>query len=293
MTWRLDALAKHRGIAGALPFAWRPDCPPLTDSNAVEIMYELADQASAELQRQFGLPVAVCFIDTLIAAAKYKKEGSDSDSASAQIVMNNITALGKRTGALAIGIDHFGKSVETGTRGSSAKEAAADVVLALLGDREISGTVKNTVLAVRKLKDGISGLEVPFTPIITETGVDEDGDPITAVTIDWERAEVAPRQDKRWTPSMQTLRRVLMTIMADHGRDILPFVDGPTVRGCDIELVRAEFYRQQAADGTEEQKQAARRQAFRRAVKGAQDRDIIATRELDGTQYIWLVAQDV
>jgi hypothetical protein len=208
------------------------------------------------------------------------------------MVLNAITALGKHTGAVAIGIDHFGKIVENGTRGSSAKEGASDVVLALLGDRELSGSVKNTVLAVRKLKDGISGLEVPFTPVTIETGTDEDGDPITAVVVDWERGEPTAKKDSRWTKSLQTLRRVLMTMLADHGRDILPFADGPAVRACDLELVRAEFYRQQVADGTEDQKQATRQKAFRRTVNDAKGRNIIATREIDGVQYIWLATAD-
>jgi hypothetical protein len=288
LMWRLNALADYRGITGKLPFAWRPDCPPLTDPDAAEVMCELADQAKAALD----VPIAACFIDTLITAAKYKKEGADNDSAAAQMVLNAITALGKHTGAVAIGIDHFGKIVENGTRGSSAKEGAADVVLALLGDREVSGSVKNTVLAVRKLKDGINGLEVPFTPVTIETGTDEDGDPITAVVVDWERGEPTAKKDSRWTKSLQTLRRVLMTMLADHGSNILPFADGHAVRACDLELVRAEFYRQQVADGTDEQKQNARRVAFWRAVNGARDRGIIATREVDGIQYVWLVTTE-
>ena len=57
---------------------------------------------------------------------------------------------------------HVGKVVETGTRGSSAKEGAADAVIALLADRELSGGLRNTRLAVRKQRDGLSGFEIPF-----------------------------------------------------------------------------------------------------------------------------------
>jgi hypothetical protein len=77
--------------------------------------------------------------------------------------MTALRLMSQRTGALVVGIDHFGKVVETGTRGSSAKEGAADLVVALLADRELSGGVKNTRLAVRKQRDGVSGFEVPFT----------------------------------------------------------------------------------------------------------------------------------
>jgi hypothetical protein len=57
---------------------------------------------------------------------------------------------------------------------------------------------------------------------------------------------------------------------------------------CDVEAVRAEFYRQYAADGTETQKSDARRQAFNRAVKASQASGLVAIREVDGTQLIWL-----
>ena len=43
--------------------------------------------------------------------------------------------MSHHTGAFVLGVDHFGKAVETGTRGSSAKEAAADTVLAMLATR--------------------------------------------------------------------------------------------------------------------------------------------------------------
>ena len=92
--------------------------------------------------------------------------------------MTALRITSQRTGALVVGIDHFGKVLETGTRGSSAKEGAADVVIALLADRELSGGVKNTRLAVRKQRDGVSGFEIPFTARMAETGTDEDGDPV-------------------------------------------------------------------------------------------------------------------
>ena len=74
------------------------------------------------------------------------------------------------------GIDHFGKVIETGTRGSSAKEGAVDTIIAALGDRAVSGEVKNTRLAMRKQRDGLSGFEIPYTPRTIVTGEDEDGD---------------------------------------------------------------------------------------------------------------------
>jgi hypothetical protein len=127
--------------------------------------------------------------------------------------------------------------------------------------------------------------------VVVETGTDEDGDPITAVNIDWQQG-LSPRMDGRWTPSMRLLRRILMTLLVDHGRTVRPFADGPEVRACDLDLVRAEFYRQLAADGSPDQKQDTRRKAFTRAVRSAQEANLIATRDMGGVQLVWLVAAE-
>src|SRR5262245_61331217 len=122
-------------------------------------------------------------IDTIIVAAQH--EGGDNDAAASQRVINVMAELSRHTGALVVGLDHFGKVIETGTRGSSAKEGGVDTVIALLGDREISGALKNTRLALRKQRDGISGFEIPFNVRIKEIGRDEDDDPVTVQIIDW------------------------------------------------------------------------------------------------------------
>jgi hypothetical protein len=284
---RLKAIADDRGVAGALPFAWRGYCPALTDSDAADTFCALVNKAA------FNLPVVMIVVDTLITAAQYQADGADNDAAITQKVMRTLRLLSERTNTMVVGIDHFGKVVETGTRGSSAKEGAADTVIALLADREISGSVKNTRLAVRKQRDGGGGFELPFTAKTVIIGADEDGDPLTATTIDWQASAqpaATAKKDTRWSSSMQLLRRVLMTMLADHGQDVLPFIDGPTVRACNLDLVRNEFYRQYVvAEGTHAQKQDTRRHAFQRAIKGAVDRDVIASREVDGVQLVWLV----
>jgi hypothetical protein len=152
----------------------------------------------------------------------------------------------------------------------------------------LSGGVRNTRLAMRKQRDGVSGFEIPFTARMVETGTDDDGDPVTAPVIDWQAPQQAPEGDTRWTPSMQLLRRVLMTVLPDCGRKVWPFPDSAEVCACDLEVVRAEFYRQYPADGTAQQKAEARRKAFGRSVKEAIARGVVGSREMDGIQLIWL-----
>jgi hypothetical protein len=68
------------------------------------------------------------------------------------------------------------------------------------------------------------------------------------------------------------------------------FADDLSVRACNVELVRNEFYKQYPADGTEQQKASTRRQAFNRALKHAQARSLIACREVVS---VTLIARDV
>jgi AAA domain len=284
---RLTAVATHLGATGPLPFAWRTDCPLLVDKTAADTLCAFIKAAAAELDLRFHLPVVLIAIDTLIIAAGYAT-GEENDAGASQKIMTTLGTVAKRTGAMVLGIDHFGKDVSTGTRGSSAKEGNADVVLAILADRELSGSVKNTRLAMRKQREGISGFEIPFTARTIETGTDEDGDPITASLIDWqETLQQTSQTDARWPPSTQLLRRILMTALVD-GNQFQPFIDGPMVQACDVEIVRAEFYKQHPADGDEKKKAAARRQAFNRAIKDAQRRELISSREKDGVQLVWL-----
>jgi AAA domain len=284
---RLTAAARARGIEDALPFAYRPDCPALTAPSAVTKLTALIEDASKQLKDRFGVDLVLVFIDTIITAAGYARSGDENDAAMAQRVMAALAGLSRKTGALVIGVDHFGKNSETGTRGSSAKEGHADVVIAVLADRELSGTVTNTRLTLRKLREGAAGLELPFTPKTLSIGTDEDDEPIVRVVIEWSN-QAAPPSDAAWSKSLRLLRRILMAMLAEVGKDVQPFGDGPTVRACDLELIRTEFNKQFVADGTLQQKAATRRQAFRRAVHTARDKNLIALREVGGVVLVWL-----
>ena len=82
--------------------------------------------------------------------------------------MNVLKAVAQELKCFVLGIDHFGKSLEAGTRGASSKESSGDVVLACLGDKQLSGSVTNTRLAVRKHRGGRQGQEYPFTLRVVE-----------------------------------------------------------------------------------------------------------------------------
>jgi hypothetical protein len=184
---RLDAVVREKcgGMARA-PFRWYETAPLLLQKGTVETLIAMARQAEASLQDEFGLPLGLIGIDTIAACAGYNRAGDEYDNAVGQAVMNVLKAVAQEMKSFVLGVDHFGKDLLAGTRGASSKESSGDVVLACLGDKQVSGSVTNTRLAVRKHRGGRQGQEYPFTLRMVEAPEpDEDGDPITTMVVDW------------------------------------------------------------------------------------------------------------
>jgi hypothetical protein len=187
------------------------------------------------------------------------------------------------------------------TVADSFKEASCDVVLACLGNKEISGNVTNTRLAVRKNRGGQQGSEYPFAlRTVTAPEPDEDNEPVTTMVVDWTAVPPGGAQPQHKDPwaqgrqqdqrtAAQRLRRALMSVLAGEGVELSIPPDGPTVRMVDQEIVRAEFYVHTSADGTPEQKGRLRRQKFLRALDWAEDKHLIGVEEIDGVTYLYLV----
>lgn len=155
-----------------LPIAWIEECPRLLGQEGLGVLTATARVAAARIEAEFGLPLALIVVDTVAASAGYEDENG---AAEGQRVIAALESLSRQSGAFVLGVDHFGKMVETGTRGSSAKEAAADVVLALLGDRDVSGSVTNTRMAVRKLRSGCTGAATPYSIEVVSLGENREG----------------------------------------------------------------------------------------------------------------------
>jgi AAA domain len=289
---RLDALAKHSHDDARLPIYFTGDPVCLLDPNSVAIIIATLKLAGEVAKRDLNLPLSLVLFDTIIGAAGFAKPGDENDAVVNSKLMNALAQISSETGTFVLGIDHFGKAVETGTRGSSAKEAAADVVLALLANKAVSGQVSEQRLAVRKRRDGQAGIEHGFTVESVNLGEDEDGDPIQscAVVFSPVAATPLPKEVDGWSKSLQTLKRILMSLLADCGQEIQPHADGGMVRALKAETLRAEFFKQHLADGADD-KEGAKRRAYNHAVKAAQNKGLIAARELGGTQFIWLATK--
>jgi AAA domain len=292
---RLEGVVDHKlrpdgTIKGSdldnLPFAWIEECPSLKEEASFERLVALVQAAATQMKQRFGVDLVLIAIDTLSAAADFSDA---NDAAEGQRIMNRLNTLSRRTGAFVLAVDHFGKSTETGTRGSSAKEAAADVVLAILAERGVEGTVSKTRLAVRKLRGGVTGTETPFDLKVVDLGFNQ-----TTCIIEW-RAEL-PATDTKGTgsgnpwKSLGIFRSAVQVALADHGKTLRPFgQEGPQVRAVPISFVRSEFMAAYPAEGeTEEQKRDAKRKAFARQLKLSRGRNLICSRDVAGVDQIWL-----
>ena len=251
------------------------------------------DKVAAKLKADFDLPLVAVFIDTIVLAAGYTKDGADNDTATTNVVLRTMAELATRAGCFVFGIDHFGKDVNVGTRGNSVKEGNADVVLALLGDRAITGEISSTKLAIRKRRGGANGQEFPFRPQTVDMGADQHGKPVTTLVLDWGVTAEPPkgRKDNWGKGGGKLLRQIVMGLLAECGVDLKPFADGPMVKALEVERVRAEFFKRRYTEGdSEKAKRQAKRMAFQRAMEAAVDRGVIATREVEGVEYVWLTS---
>ena len=298
---RITAAYEARGGTGKAPFAWVENCPRLLDPNADKILAAMVKQANELMLKEFGLPVALVIIDTAGKAAGYTKTGDENDAANAKQIMKALASASIETSALYLGVAHFGKAVETGTRGSSSFEDDSDVVLALLGEKGQNGAVENARLCARKRRSGQNGEEFAFRTKSVDMGIDTHGAALTTLTIEWlpEGTTSAPGEKPKadqWSKTLRLLRRTLMTIIADCGSNQRPFPDGPTVRAVDLEQVREEFYKAHPATGDAKAKTEVRRKAFSRAIKEAGSRGLIATRDIETPDkgpvtFVWLATQ--
>jgi hypothetical protein len=298
---RLEAVIRCKcgGMARA-PFRWYEAAPTLLGPDALEMLTAMAKQAEHSLQAEFGLPLGLIVIDTIAASAGYAQAGAENDAAVGARIMQVLQQVAQACNCMVLGVDHFGKNVEGGTRGTSSKEANAEVVLACLGEREVSGNVVNTRLAIRKNRGGPQGQEYPFTLRPVELGFDEDDEPITSMVVDWQTgpaAAAAPPPGDPWQQSRQAdtrqamllLKRVLMSLLAQYGVDLPSGPNGPVVRMVDQEIVREEFYARTAAEGTPAQKQEYKRKRFNRARNRAEELQLIGIRETGYSVWLWLM----
>ena len=244
---------------------------------------EMVINAAAQMKERFGLDLALIVIDTLSSAADFNDQ---NDAAEGQAVMNILSQLSRVSGAFALAVDHFGKDATSGTRGTSAKEAAVDVVLAILADKDVNGTVTNTRMAVRKLRGGKTGEETPFQLEVVEISNEDEEETETTCTVVWEDTRVGAAEPSKRIPKGLKIFHAAMTIaLLDHGAELRPLGDeGPLIRAVAEPKLRDEFVASYPADNLD-----AKGKAYRRALKDAREQGLIGSRTVVGVDQIWFI----
>ena len=88
-----------------------------------------------------------------------------------QNVVSGLNKLSDVTGALVIGVDHYGKDQGAGLRGSSAKRGHVETVLSCLVDRDDDERPINHRLMFEKIRDGEEGRIVPYRVKVVDLGM--------------------------------------------------------------------------------------------------------------------------
>lgn len=290
---RLEAMASGYQTADTikLPFAWIEETPDIKNDASYRKLTEIAVSVRDQIKEEFRVDLVLIIVDTMSAAAQWKDH---NDAAEGQLVMNRLNELGRATGAFVLAVDHFGKDASTGTRGTSAKEASADVVLATLADRDLNGQLSKTRMAVRKLRGGKTGEEFPFDLNVVPAGFGE-----TTCTIGWRAVQAAndsgaTSEKVRWPKGLRVFRTAMQAMVAEKGKPATPYgAEGATVRAVAMADVRTEFMAAYPVDddGDARDQKATKRTAFNRAIKDARDRELIISREISGVDLLWFVKE--
>jgi hypothetical protein len=279
---RLSALVADGRLDAQSIFPRAESCPLLLQDGALEVLLATADAANCRLTAQRNVRLDFICLDILGAAAGWTDE---DDAAEAIQVMGVLLELARQRNCCVAATDHFGKTIASGTRGASPKEDRSDFVLALLGDRQLSGAFTNRRMALRKIRDAESGIEIPYElrPVVLEQHR-------TGCVVDW-RDQQPPTSGSRWSKSLYLFREVLCTTLAEHGMRMHPWPDGPEVTVVDIERVRRTFsdrYVTSSADPN--QQRDACRKAFDRAARKAQEKGLVGVHRINAVQWIWAIS---
>jgi hypothetical protein len=272
-----------------LPLVWIEEPVRFNTKAGFEQLLTIAGTVHNQMLEKFGVPLVCIIIDTMMASVDFQDANSAAET---QQVMNGLRGLSQKTGTFVLVVDHFGKNIEVGTKGSSNKEDASDLVLAMLADRDVGGSISNTRMKVRKLRNGKSGVEFPFNLVEVDLG---DGE--TTCAIDWkpERDDAGKNTSGKqsWTKTLRIFRSAMEAVVIERCRDLYPYGnDGPKVHAVTLEQVRTEFVASYPADNEDQRaRDAVKRSAFNRAMKDARERLLVCSREIDGVDYLWLVEE--
>jgi hypothetical protein len=203
----------------------------LSDGGEAAVM-KIVREAEAAAKEEFGVPVVLIIVDTMIKAAGYKKSENDAVEVNNTIqVMENISWLGK---CFMLALDHMGKDEDRGARGSSDKPSSVDVYAEIK-----SNGGRTRTLHVIKVKGEKGDDEIDFETVGARL---EDGQ--KTATVKWSAQWKQPAEG---TVVLNAMAKLLLSCAADviarEGQEKMFFVGEPARNSAQKKTIYKEFSR--------------------------------------------------
>jgi hypothetical protein len=215
--------------------------------------------AEAAAKEEFGVPLALVVIDTMIKAAGYKKSENDAvEVNNAILVMDYISFRAK---CFVLALDHMGKDEERGARGSSDKPSSVDVYAEIK-----SNGGRTRTLHVVKVKGEKGDDEIDFETVAAKL---EDGQ--KTATVKW-RAQW--KKPEGGTVVLNGIAKLLLKCAADvitsEGQEKMFFVGEPRRNSAQKKAIYKEFSKKHVGSERHDM-------AFKRAWKELVDAGLVTT----------------
>jgi Bifunctional DNA primase/polymerase, N-terminal/AAA domain len=267
------------------PVAILSKCPNLLTEGGVRELLAAAAQANERMEREFGVPLRLIIVDTLIAGFQID---SWNDPAQTGKVMSALENVANYTGTTVLGIHHHGKDISRGPAGSYALTAASDFILTAFRDVDDDGNVSRRWLSVTKQRDGETGWSCEFELEQCRIGTDRDGEGIFVGYVKplTETAGIGRPRKKAKAKSSEAFKQAFDQASDEFGQNRLT-AQG-TVVSVSIERVREIFLQNYKSKGSAEKKAEAARKAFPRALEEARRSGMFESEKSGGTEYVWL-----
>ena len=205
--------------------------PKLLSNGGEALNMQIVDQVQRAAKAEFGLPLVLIIIDTMIKSAGYKKSENDSVEINNMIqVMENILI---RTKCFVLALDHMGKDEEKGARGSSDKPSSVDVYIEL----KSNGGATRTFHAI-KVKGEKGDDQINFQIVGTTL---EDGQ--TTAYVRWEEWNNQDGRFKSLNDNAALLLKCVRDVIAREGETRTLFHSMPDIRCVQKISVYNEFSR--------------------------------------------------
>jgi hypothetical protein len=264
---RISAIKMRREIEAA-PFFLLNDRPALGKENDPDKLTLIS-----EIKGLLGNSVSLVIIDTLSQCLG----GGEENGAGMQAIIAAATDIAKSLNCVVVLVHHTGHQGKD-PRGHSSALGNPDSLLLFEND----GHLKSKV-TVKKQKDGETGFSFGVELSEVALGTDKYGKSVTTLAVETiANSEPNRPQSKTLNSGQRFFMAQFEIALGNSQREIKPFPDGPKLVAVSKEAVREQF---NAASAHKED--AAKRQAFNRALNSLVEASYLITREINGHAYLW------